>query len=128
MKTRTDNDVSRINLKRSDKEHAEVFPSMLLDMKSLKLKRIHNWNGDRNNHKSDAIRKNTYYLVGYSGHWHLCKAHKAYQREDWEFDLKHYSIGFSQLDFIFEVVSGLEDYNDKPLKRLKYKGEDENYE
>lgn len=127
MKKRSDNDISRINFKRSDKEHSEVFPSMFLDMKSLKLKRIPNWNGDRNNHKSNLINAKSYYLVGYNGTWHLCKARKAYQREDWEFDLKYYNIGLSHLDFVFEIVSDITDYDDKPLGRLRYNKEDEDY-
>jgi len=113
---------NRINWKRSDKEHNVVFPSMFRDLKSLKLKRISTFTGDRNNHKTEELKADKLYLVGYDGRWFISRAYASID-ESWYFNLHHYNMGIGMIDFVFET--NLEDYDGEPLGRVSYKDDDE---
>lgn len=116
-KLRTREEANKINWERSDREHNEIFPKMLTDLKSLKLKRIDVVTGDRNNHKSDLLKKGTFYLVGYSGQWTISKALRM-RDGDWEVQTRSYSIGIGMVDFLFEIKS-LSEYESEPLGRVE---------
>lgn len=120
MKTKknlvTTEKANRVNWKRFDKEHNLIFPSMLTELKSLKLRRISTITGYRNNNESNEVDENKYYLVGYNGTWKVSKAYKYHG--GWEFDIGHYHTGLGMVDFLFEI-SNLEEYENKPLGRLQ---------
>ena len=116
-------DANRINWKRSDREHNEVFPSMFTDLKSLKLKRISTKTGNRNNDKSKDIKRDANYLVGYSGRWTISQPYGNMEK-GWEFNVGHYTMGLGMIDFLFEIKN-LPEYKDDPLGRVKPSIEDE---
>lgn len=109
-------EANRENWKRSDKEHNEIFPSMLTDLSSLKLKRVNVVTGDRNNHYSSDIKENSFYLVGDNGIWYVSKPSKLFHG-GWSFNTGWSSVPLGMVDFLFEIKN-LANYDPSPLGRV----------
>jgi hypothetical protein len=109
-------------------QEPEVFYTLLQDFNSINVKRI-DIRGDRNDHQSDLIKNNQYYLCGEDGKWFISKAYKT--GYGWVFNPGYLNTQLRNLDFLFEI--DLPEIPKTPLGRIpiideaKW-GDDEFYE
>ncbi len=109
----TRDDANAENMRRSDEMHDVIFPAMFTDLKSLKLKRINVVTGDRNNHKCEEIKEDSFYLVGDNGRWFISKPSRL-NNNGWQFDVGWSHVYLGMVDFLFEIKN-LTGYDGNPL-------------
>jgi len=125
-KIMTEREIYIENIRRDNEERNVHYPKMLLDFKSLSLKRINIMRKDHNNHEHKGIKKTKYYLIGYNGRWVISQPQRDFHNEGWKFDVGLYQTGLTNIDILFEIKN-MPKYKEKPLRRLEipdYDGEE----